>query len=171
MNIQKTFGLVRFLKLIIKKISSKLFYTDFDLDKNIIVISTYHRHLFKIAEVFYKIDRLEFLLSGIPSFKVKEVLINHKKNYIWINKLGFISIFIRKIIDKYGFKRLKAFLADSNSNLCDFYASIFIIKLRLKDYFLGINKKRILIISGHIGYMTILISKKFKWTVICDMQI
>ena len=60
MNIQKTFGLVSFLKLIIKKISSKLFYTDFDLDKNIIVISTYHRHLFKIAEVFYKIDRLEF---------------------------------------------------------------------------------------------------------------
>tara|TARA_A100001035_G_scaffold250348_1_gene221659 strand:- start:1275 stop:2579 length:1305 start_codon:yes stop_codon:yes gene_type:complete len=171
MNNKRSFGLVIFIKLIIRNLSRKLLFTDFDIDKNIIVISTYHRHLFKIAEVFYKINRLEFLLSGIPSFRVKEVRINSKENYIWINKFGFISIFIRKIIDKYGFTRLKAFLTDSNSTLCDFYASIFIIKLRLKDFFLGRNKKRILIISGHTGYMAILISKKFKWTVICDMPI
>ncbi len=157
------------MKLFVKKIFPKETFEKDYSEKNIIVITTYHRHFFAIAEEFYKLNRLEFLLSGIPSFKAKGL--GKKKNYIWINKLGFISILLRRIIDKRGFPRFNAFLENSNSFFCDLSASKFLLGLRLKDYFFRRNKKRILVVSGHIGYLSILIAKKFNWIVICDMPI
>ena len=136
-----------------------------------IIIGSYHRHFIKIGECFERTQQLEFILTGIPPFRIKGTSIDFKRNYVWINKLGFLTLFIRSKIDKYGFTRFKSFLSDMNSRSFDVIGFFFLIKLKIIDILLNKKKNRILIVSAHIGYFSIKLAKLFNWITICEMPI